>query len=243
MAQSGLHGLIGGYVARAWVKAGDSSAAVEKARGLKFGLVLGALIPDIDFFLLGPMFVIPALNKYALSMHRSWTHSLITTAAVVGLLWLLASNRRREYLRGLALGLGGGILTHLFFDVLIWFGGIQYLWPLGYVGVPQTLNIWINLYQPPTVVSNILGALDYAAFGLFYLLLAATARKAGTNAGFLPRLRVLTLLQWVFAVAYLGLAFVLGESFDIAHYAAFILVFFPICLFVTCKMRETIWAL
>lgn len=243
MAQSGLHGLIGGYVAKAWVKAGDSPAAVEKTKGLKFGLVLGAIIPDVDFFLLGPMFVIPALNKYAVNMHRSFTHSLITTAVVVGLLWLLASGQRRDYRRGLALGLGAGILTHLFFDVLIWFGGIQYLWPLGYIGIPQTLNIWAGLYQPPTVVSNILGALDYLAFGLFYLFLAGAARKAGTSTGFLPRLKLLTVLQWVFTVVYLGLAFVLGKSFDIAHYAAFILIFFPICLYVTSKMKETIWTL
>jgi len=39
------------------------------------------------------------------------------------------------------------------------------------------------------------------------------------------------------------LAFVLGSWFDIAHYAAFILVFFPLCLYVTAKMRETIYAL
>lgn len=243
MAQSGLHGLVGGYVARAWVKAADSPAAVERTKGLKFGLVLGAIIPDADFFLLGPMYVIPSLHQYALNMHRSWSHSLITTAVVVGLIWLLASGGRRDYLRGLALGLGGGILTHLFLDVLVWFSGIQYLWPLGYVGIPQTLNFWARLYQPPTVVSNILGALDYPAFGLYYLFLGSAARKAGTDSAFLPRLRALTVLQWVFTVIYLALAFVLGKAFDIAHYAAFILVFFPLCLYVTFKMKKTIWAL
>ncbi len=246
MAQSGLHGLIGGYVAKTWVKAGDAPAAVERSKGLKFGLVLGAILPDVDFFVLGPLFVIPGLNKYALAMHRSFTHSLITTAAFVGLLWLLAQGSRRDYRRGLALGLGAGILTHLVFDVILWFGGIQYLWPLGYVGVHQELNLWANLYQPPRVVSNILGALDYLAFGLYYLWLGAVARRKGTSAGFLPRLGRLTFVQWVLTVIYLALAVYLaprGMLFDICHYAAFILVFFPICLYVTAKMRETIWAL
>lgn len=238
--------MIGGWAARSWVKAGDTPARVEKAKGLKYGFVLGALIPDVDFFLLGPMFVIPALNNYALSMHRSWTHSLITMVVVVGLIWLFAGGQRRDYVRGFALGLGGGILTHLVADVILWFGGIQVLWPLGYVGIHQELNIWANLYQPPRVVSNILGALDYPAFGLYYLWLAAVARKAGTNAAFLGRLKFFTVLQWIFTVIYLALAVYMrdmGMLFDIAHYAAFILVFFPICLYVTAKMKETIYAL
>lgn len=118
------------------MKAGDDPRAVEKAHGLKFGLVLGAMIPDVDFFLLGPFYVIPALS-----------------------------------------------------------------------------------------------------------FLASAARKTGTDQGFLPKLKVITAVQWVMTAIYLGLSFVLGGSFDIAHYAAFILLFFPLCLYVTVKMKKTIWAL
>ncbi len=237
MAQTGLHGLIGGYVARTWVKAADTPEATERAKGQKFGLVLGAMLPDVDFFVLGPMYLVN--SKIAVTLHRSWTHSLLTTAVFAGLLWLLAG--RRDYRKGLALGLGGGILTHLVADLVLWFGGIQWLWPLGYAGIPMTLNLW-TWFQPPLVVSNILGALDYLAFGLFYLYLDAAARRHGTDAEFLPRLRLLTILQWVFTAIYLTLSFILGKWFDVAHYAAFILVFFPMCLYVTVKMRRTIWA-
>jgi len=241
MAQSGLHALIGGYVAKSWVKASDTPSGVERVKGLKYGLVLGALAPDVDFFLLGPMYLFN--SELAVKMHRSFTHSLLTTAVFVGLLWLLAAGERRDYRRGLALGLGAGILTHLVADVIMWFGGIQVLWPLAYVGVPQSLDIWASLYAPPRLLSNILGALDYVAFGLYYLYLAAAARRTGTNTAFLGRLRSITLIQWGLSAIYLTLAFVLGSWFDIAHYAAFILVFFPLCLYVTAKMRETIYAL
>jgi len=81
------------------------------------------------------------------------------------------------------------------------------------------------------------------AFGLYYLYLAAAARRTGTSTAFLGRLRSITLIQWGLSAIYLILAFVLGSWFDIAHYAAFILVFFPLCLYVTAKMRETIYAL
>ncbi|RJQ08005.1 MAG: metal-dependent hydrolase [Bacillota bacterium] len=243
MAQSGLHGLIGGYAARVCVKAADTPAGVSRAKGLKFGLVLGALIPDVDFFVLGPLFLVN--SRIALTMHRSFTHSILTTAVVVALTWLLASGQRRDYLRGFAVGLGLGILTHLVADVILWFGGIQVLWPLGYVGIHQELNLWAH-YQPPRVVSNLLGALDYVFFGLYYLWLASAARKAGTDTGFLNRLRLLTNLQWVLAAVFVALAVYLsagGMLFDIAHYAMFILFFFPMCLYVTVKMRETIHAL
>jgi len=190
--------------------------------------------------LLGPMYLFNAAE--AVKMHRSFTHSLLTTAVVVGILWLVASAKRRDYLKGFALGLGGGILSHLVMDVLMWFSGIQWLWPLGYLGVPQELNIWTWVH-PPRVVSNLLGAADYLFFGLYYLFLAGAARRLGTDQEFLGRLRAFTTLQWVFLAIYTVLAFFLGGLFDIAHYAAFILFFFPLCLYVTVKMRQTIWAL
>lgn len=240
MAQSGLHGLIGGYLAKAWVRGEDTSAGQERSKGLKFGFVLGAIIPDADLFLLGPMFLFN--SELALKMHRSFTHSLVTTAAVVALVWLLASGAKRDYLQGFALGLGGGMVGHIVADIVLWFGGVQILWPLGYLGVPQSLNLWTWL-DVPRVVSNLLGAADYLAFGLYYLFLAAAARRTGVGVDFLGRLKFFTALQWVFLALYTVLAFFLGGLFDIAHYAAFILFFFPVCLYVTVKMRPTIHAL
>jgi membrane-bound metal-dependent hydrolase YbcI (DUF457 family) len=240
MSQAGLHGLAGAYVAKVAVRPQDTPEGSERAKGLKFGFVLGALIPDVDFFVLGPMYLVnPAV---ALTMHRSYTHSILTTAVVVGVYWLLASGPRRDYLRGFAIGLGGGMLLHVVMDVLMWFSSVEWLWPLGYLGVPQTLDLWAWV-EVPRVVSNLLGAADYLFFGLYYLFLGAAARRTGTCQGFLGRLRFLTNLQWVFFAVYTPLAFFLGDLFDIAHYAMFILVFFPMCLYVTFKMKETIHAL
>lgn len=239
MAQSGLHALAGTYMARAWVKTDDSPSGRETAGGLKFGLVLGALLPDADFFLLGPLYLFN--TGLAEKMHRSFTHSLLTTLLVVGVIWLVALNRRSGYLKGFALGLGGGILSHMVLDVAMWFGGIQWLWPLGYVGVPQELNLWTWL-AVPRWVSNLLGALDYLFFGLYYLYLARAARRLGTDHPFLGRLVAFTRLQWVTLAIFTGLAFVLGGWFDVAHYALFIVFFFPLSLYVTVKMRATIHA-
>jgi membrane-bound metal-dependent hydrolase YbcI (DUF457 family) len=227
-------------MAKYWVKTPDAPAGQERSRGLKFGLVLGALIPDVDFFLLGPLFLVN--SSLALKMHRTFTHSFFTTVLVVTVIWLVARSRASDYLKGFALGLGGGILSHMLLDILVWFGGIQAFWPLGQFGVAD-IHLWRWL-KAPHVVTNLLGAADYLAFGLYYLFLAAAAKRTGTSLGFLGRLKLFTRLQWAFLVVYGALAFFLsGFVFDIAHYAAFILVFFPICLYVTVKMRETIHAL
>lgn len=240
MAQSGLHALAGAYIARAWVKTEDSISGRAKAGGLKLGVVLGALLPDVDFFLLGPLYLFN--TTLAVTMHRSFTHSLLFTLVIVGVVWLMAHARRSDHLKSLAWGLGVGILSHMVLDVAMWFGGIQWLWPLGYVGVPQELNLWRWL-TVPREVSNLLGALDYLCFGLYYVYLGRAARRLATDQAFLGRLGWFTRLQWVLTVVFIGLAFVLGGWFDVAHYALFIVFFFPLSLYVTVKMRATIYGL
>lgn len=231
MSQSGLHGVIGLYGAR--LVRGN---AVRRVSGpALFGFVLGNIIPDADFFALGLTY--PFNGALARSMHRSFTHSLITIAVITLIGYLVARTRDGK---GLAIGLGAGMLTHVFFDIFTWFSGVDLLWPLGLFGLPSKINLWANVHLP-TAVNNLLGAGDYLCFGLFYLYLASLARRRGTDAAFLPLLKRFTALQWAFTAIYVVLSFILtGGLFEIAHYAMFILVFFPIALYVTFKMRRTI---
>lgn len=237
MSQSGLHGIIGLYGSR-FLRSRDDISSAKFTGPAAFGFVLGNIIPDADFFALGVTFMFN--STLARSMHRSFTHSLITIAAVT-LIGRLAA--KTESAKALATGLGAGMLCHVFFDILTWFSGVDLLWPLGLFGLPSAVNLWAN-FKVPAVVSNLLGAADYLCFGLFYVYLGSVSRRYGTDSGFIPRLRKITLVQWIFTVIFVVLSFVLsGPLFEIAHYALFILVFFPIALHVTFKMRATIEAL
>lgn len=236
MAQAGLHGVAGICLSRHLAPVVIRGDAARKA--FVFGFVLGNLLPDTDFFLLGPWFLVNA--RQALTLHRTWSHSILVIALVTLLLW--AWRRREPGGAGLALGAGLGMLLHSLVDMLVWFSAVDFLWPLGYLGVSGVVYLWSGIHVP-ALVRNFMGAADYLAFALFFLYLGALARRAGTDTAFLPRLRLFTNLNWIFLAVFTALGVTLTRSqfvFEVAHYAFSILVFFPISLYVVVKMRRTI---
>lgn len=240
MAQLGFHGAVGALVA------GAASSGKPVTRGRKamvFGYVLGNILPDTDFFLLGPLYIVS--SELGLSMHRTWSHSVL--ALLVGLVATyvisgMSKGERRETARAMGLGVVLGMATHIAMDILIWFSSVDLLWPLGAWGIGSRVDLWVSVRQGiPGVVNSILGAADYLAFAVYFIYLKALARRYGTDQAFLPRLEFFTNLQWVLFALYMVLAFVVDRGlFDIIHYAVFILVMLPITLYVTFKMRATV---
>lgn len=263
MAQLGLHGALGLYVAsrvgathrralRTEASTGTEGGATEKApdgngtalatgesRGtkvFKFAYVLGNLLPDVDFFLLGPIYLVN--SKIGGSMHRTFSHSLLTIVAVTILVYVLSRSPER---RALAVGIGLGMLTHAVVDVLVWFSAVELLWPLNYAGLPAKVNLWAN-YQPPGWVSNLLGAVDSAAVALFFWCLLKTARRRGTDVAYQSRLAFWSAALLVPSVILGVLSFVLARGlFDIVAYGYFIPFLLPLTLLVTFRMKETIY--
>lgn len=240
MAQLGFHGAVGALVASA---ASSGKPVTRGRRAMVFGYVLGNILPDTDFFLLGPLYLVS--SELGLSMHRTWSHSVL--ALLVGLLSTfivsgMVKGDKKETARGMGLGIVLGMATHIALDILIWFSSVDLLWPLGAWGIGSKVDLWAGMREGiPGVVNSILGAADYLAFAVYFVYLKALSRRYGTDQSFLPRLTFFTNLQWVLFVVYMALAFVvLRGLFDIIHYAMFILVMLPIALYVTFKMRTTI---
>lgn len=229
MAQSGFHGIIGVYGARA---VAARSTATKKEKGdLKFGFVLGNILPDVDLVPLVLLYLYD--SELAMSMHRTFTHSLLMAAAV----YLLFAARRRP---GLALGLAAGMVLHDLVDIAVWFSGVDLLWPLGLFGLPSAVNLWAS-WQPPAVVGSLLGAADYLAYGIYFAVLRRAALRREARLEFLPRLGLYTNLQWALTVVFVALALVLSPSlFNVVHYALFTLVMMPLAIFVTVRMRPVI---
>lgn len=244
MAQSGFHGIVGLTIARA---AGNrqpdprvrssrekDTRIREWEKGLRFGAVLGSILPDADLLSLAITFLFDA--QLAMRMHRTATHSLLFSVPLILLGWLFLKGRAG----GLAVGFGLGAVAHSALDILVWFSSVDLFWPLGNWGLPSEVNLWRNVKVHP-YIGNFLGAVDYLAFALYFTLLADAARRMETDVEFLPRLRQLRALNLAFFVVYTALSLVLSRTvFDIAHYALFVLVFFPVAVYVTIKMRNTI---
>lgn len=262
MAQFALHGVIGLSVAMAAGRMGAAEASAPEGvhqasrqaprqderraarrkawAGAGFGLVLGSLLPDTDFLIMLPVYLFD--SGVALGIHRTFTHSVITAAAVAALLWLWLG--RRDGGAPLAAGVGAGMLLHSVTDVFTWFGGVSLLWPLGFLGVPDRVDLWSWL-MPPRWASNLLGAADYPILAAYFLWLSALGRRLGTDGAFLARLRRLVAPLWGLTAVFTALSFALSENgvvFDVLHYGVFVIIFVPLTLYVTVKMRATLTA-
>jgi membrane-bound metal-dependent hydrolase YbcI (DUF457 family) len=196
------------------------------------GIVLGNILPDADNLAVATATV---AKLAAEGLHRTFTHSLFTVAAVVIVFYIVAWATKRPRWGNLGLGLGIGILMHILLDLLVWFNGIEILWP-----VASWVNLWSNV-TPPEWWSKLMLPAEFLCFALFFVLLDVTACKRETDGGFLRTLRVWTVVQGVLFVVFTVLVYTMKKGF-MMPYGALYLVSLGVALWVTIRMRETVEA-
>jgi membrane-bound metal-dependent hydrolase YbcI (DUF457 family) len=222
MAQAGIHSIVGMAV-RKWTP--DRAWFV-------LGIVLGNIWPDADNLAVA---VATIAKLPAEGLHRTFTHSLFTDAAVIVAFYVVAWATKRPRWGNLGLGLGIGILMHILLDLLIWFNGVEILWP-----IPSWVNLWSTV-TPPEWWSKLMLPAEFLCFALFFVLLDVTARKRGTDGGFLRTLRMWTVVQGVLFVAFTVLVYTMEAGFMIP-YGALYLLSLGLAFGVTIRMRETVGA-
>jgi membrane-bound metal-dependent hydrolase YbcI (DUF457 family) len=213
MAQAGIHGMVGMAV-RKWT---------PNREWLMLGIVLGNLLPDADNLAVA---VATLTGQPTAGLHRTFTHSLFTVAAIIVTFYVVAWAAKRPRWGNLGLGLGVGILMHILLDLLVWFDGVQILWR----GV-----------TPPEWWSKLMMPVEFLFFALFFLVLHQTARKRGTDREFLRPLRVWVVVQGVLFVVFTALVYTMERGFMIP-YGALYLLSLGLALGVTIRMRETVEA-
>jgi hypothetical protein len=82
---------------------------------------------------------------------------------------------------------------------------------------------------------------EFLCFALFFVLLYVTARKRGTDGGFLRTLRVWTVVQGVLFVVFTVLVYTMKAGFMIP-YGVLYLLSLGLAFGVTIRMRETVEA-
>jgi membrane-bound metal-dependent hydrolase YbcI (DUF457 family) len=222
MAQAGIHGLVGMAVRR-WAPARD---------GLMLGIVLGNLLPDVDNLAVA---IATLAGSSTEGLHRTFTHSLFFVAAIVALFYGAGRLARRPIWGYLGLGLGTGVLMHILLDLLIWFDGVEILWPL-----PSWVNLWENV-TPPDWWSKLMMPAEFLFLALFLWFLARKARAGGTDRGYLPKLRVWTIVQGGLFAAFTVLVYTLETGFR-TPYGALYLLSLGLVFGVAIRMRKTVEA-
>ena len=220
MAQAGIHSIVGMAV-RKWT---------PNRQWLMLGIVLGNLLPDADNLAVA---VATVAGLPIEGLHRTFTHSLFTIAAVVIVFYIAARATKRPRWGNLGLGLGTGILMHILLDLLVWFNGVEILWP-----IPSWINLWGGV-TPPEWWTKLMLPAEFLFFVLFFVLLGAAARKRGTNTDFLRTLRVWTVVQGVLFVVFTVLVYTMEKGFR-TPFGGLYLLSLGLSAGVTIRMRGTI---
>lgn len=220
MAQAGIHGLVGVAI-RKWSPARE---------WLVLGIVLGNLLPDADNLALA---VATVTGRSTEGLHRTFTHSLFFVLALVIVFQLIGAVGKRPSYGNLGLGLGIGVLMHILLDLLVWFNGVEILWPL---------SSWVNLWEgvtPPDWFSQLMMPVEMLFFAGYFWSLGVLARRQKTNLARLESLRVWTAVQTLLFLMFLILVYTVESGF-LTIYGAVYLLSLGLAFAITIQMRQTI---
>ena len=222
MAQAGIHSMVGMAV-RKWTPV---------RKWLMLGIVLGNMFPDADNLAVA---VATVTGNSTEGLHRTFTHSLFFVAAIILVGYILGWATKRPEWGNLGLGLGIGVLMHVLLDLIIWFNGVEILWPL-----PSWVNLWGGV-TPPEWWSKLMMPVENLFFVLFFILLASTARKQNTDGGYLPKLRLWTWIQGILFVVFMVMVYTMDSGF-MTIFGAVYLLSLGLAFGVTIRMRNTVEA-
>jgi membrane-bound metal-dependent hydrolase YbcI (DUF457 family) len=223
MAQAGIHSMVGMAV-RKWTPA---------RKWLMLGIVLGNLFPDADNIAVA---VATVMGKSTEGLHRTFTHSLFFVAAIIIVFYGVAWASKRSEWGNLGLGLGIGVLMHILLDLLIWFNGVEILWPL-----PSWVNFWPNASLPEWW-TKLMMPVENLFFALFFVLLASVARKHNTDTEYLSKLRIWTWVQGILFVVFMVMVYTM-ESVFLTIFGAVYLLSLGLAFGITIRMRRTVEAI
>lgn len=222
MPQNGLHAMVG-VAARQWM---------PKREWLLLGVVLGNMAPDLDNLAVAYATLTGGDTH---GLHRTFTHSLFSVAAVFVLFHLLGAATKNRKWNNFGFGLCVGILLHIALDLAGWFGGVYALWPL-----PFELNFW-SWFTVPAWLNIVLETGEFLMFGLYFLLLASLSAKRGTDLERRGPVRTLAYVELLLFVVFALLFFRVGNTgLPYTIFGALYLLSLIVAMAVTGQMRNTI---
>ncbi len=220
MAQAGIHALLGAAL----------RVKTQKRELLLLGVILGNLLPDLDNLAVA----IATLSGNSVEgLHRTFSHSLITTVVIFGLFYLIGQAAKKQAWINLGAGLGIGMVMHILIDLLVWFDGVEILWP-----IPSWINLWEGV-SPPQWWSDLMMPIEFLFMAGFIVLLGNWAQKTDTNLAYLKTLRIWAVILVGLFIVFTALVYTLESGFLVPFGAAY-LVALGLVIGVTLRMKKTI---
>ena len=223
MPQNGIHAIIG-VASRNWM---------PKREWLLLGVVLGNMFPDLDNLVVAyaTLAKLPDPESY----HRTFTHSLFTVIVVVILFYLGAAITKNERWRNFGVGFGMGILMHILVDLLLWFNGVELLWP-----IPYELNLW-TWFVIPVWLKALLDTGEFLAFGLYFLLLGSLARRYGTDVARQGSAKMWAYIELALFILFTTLFFTIGTAGPLYQvFGGLYLLSLILAMVLTIQMKDTV---
>lgn len=203
-----------------------------------FGFTVGALLPDIDFVLTTVLW--PLDETTAERMHRTFTHSFVSLVPIVAVSGLLY--RRMRGWGVLVLAVVAGMASHTVLDLVFWFDEVGALWPLH--AVTDAIPFWIDLYggyDAPELFTKVVYGWEYGSLALYVGVLYWLSIRLGTNATYRSRLKLwagLYALTFLVSMALVPLYEL--DTYQVIVFAPSAPLFWPLAVWITYRMRETI---
>jgi membrane-bound metal-dependent hydrolase YbcI (DUF457 family) len=222
-----VHAIVG-IVSRKWM---------PKKEWLLLGVVLGNMFPDLDNLVVA--FATLALGQSAAEAgemyHRTFTHSVFTIAAMVVLFYIVASLTKNEKWRNFGIGFGAGIVMHVLVDLVLWFNGVELLWP-----IPFEVNFW-SWFITPAWLKILLDTGEFLAFGLYFLLLGSLAVRHGTDTNRQRSSRTWAYIEFGLFVLFTALFFVNGpKGLQYQVFGGLYLLSLIVGIVITIRMKRTV---
>ena len=103
---------------------------------INLGIIVGIMLPDLDIFF-------KYLNSSE-NLHGGPLHSIIVALSIFIFLLIISEIKKNHFNKKIINGLFIGIISHIFFDILISGQKISFYWPLPINPVNSLFNLKIN---------------------------------------------------------------------------------------------------
>jgi membrane-bound metal-dependent hydrolase YbcI (DUF457 family) len=224
MPQNGVHAIVG-TVAGKWM---------PKKEWLVLGVVIGNMFPDLDNLAVAYATLTKADPR---GLHRTFTHSIFTIIAVILLFTLIAALTKNQKWNNFGIGFGIGILMHILLDLILWFNGVELLWP-----IPYELNFW-SWFGVPDWLNIILETGEFLAFGLYFLLIESLARRQNTDREREGSAKTWAYIEFALFILFTVVFFSIGtDGLQYTIFGALYLISMIIAIVLTIQMRKTVAA-
>jgi hypothetical protein len=148
----------------------------------------------------------------------------------------IAAITKNEKLKNFGMGFSVGILMHILLDLVLWFNGVELIWPLSHF----ELNFW-SWFIMPAWLKILLDTGEFLAFGLYFLLLSSLAHQYNTDTAHAGSSKTWAYIEFGLFILFTILFFAIGtKGLHYTIYGVLYLASMVVGMITTIRMKQTL---